>query len=79
MLTVPAGHIPQDEHFRKVPAKNEWNGRTERSSNNSVATKLLRAWFCTLIFLLSFVLLVTVSFCVDISRFYNSNQTGRGG
>lgn len=30
MLTVPAGHIPQDEHFRKVPAKNEWNGRTER-------------------------------------------------
>lgn len=39
-----------------------------------------RAWVCTLIFLSSFALLVTVSFCLDISRFYNSrfyNSTTR--
>lgn len=33
----------------------------ERSSNDSVATKFLRAWFFSLILLLSFVLVVTVS------------------
>lgn len=64
-----------EEFLQKMSAMRE--GR-ERSSSNSVATKLLRAWFCILIFLLSFVLLVTVSFRLDISIFYNSNQSGRG-
>lgn len=64
-----------EEFLQKTSGMRE--GR-ERSSNDSVATKLLSASFCTSVFLLSFVLSVTFSFCLDISRFCSFNRSGRG-
>lgn len=45
---------------------------------SSGESRFLSTWICTLILLSGFVVLVTVSFCLGISRFSISYPAGRG-